>query len=146
MDISKSIIDVKSAVDRASRLTTDLYAVAQLVEAKLPITDEAVGQIKQLGEVKDCKALLVSSPDLDEQGANARDKLVEAWDKFAPLIPESASAFLEFKNFMDAQWQLNADGTDSSKGEVSFLLSVQEPSRLFPEFAGACFAGTARLI
>ena len=148
LGISKSILDLKSAIATAKELAGSLKDFGTKMQALDPINSDLVSCVKKLSAVKDCRSLLAASADdsLGQEGVNAREALKEAWESFEPLIPERDPAFVSFKEFMDAQWLPNQDGKDIQKGEVSFLLSMQEPSRAFAEIGAACYAGRVRKV
>ena len=106
LGVSKSIIDLKSAVASAKELAAGLTALGEKMKSLAAISPDMVSQVKKLSSVKDCQALLAASTaeDLGEDGSSAKDALSEAWETFLPLVPARDPAFQSFKEFMDSQW------------------------------------------
>ncbi|CAK9073795.1 unnamed protein product [Durusdinium trenchii] len=141
VDISKSMIDLKSAVEKAKNLVSTLTEVRQSISNKEPVTETIVKRVQALSSIKDCKKLLTESEGLSEADASARDSLTQAWDQFQPHVPDVQAEFSKFVKFMNKQWHPGQDGTDFEAGEISLLLSEHETGLLFAEIGRACYAG-----
>ena len=139
--MSKTIIDLKAAAEKAANLTMTCHEIQAAMENNTPVTDEIMKKFSALSALPDCKLLLEQSDSLTGAETKAKDDLTDAFTKFTASIPSPEAAFETFKEFIGKQWHENMDGTNIKNGEVSLLLSAHQPSLLFTDIGAACYAG-----
>lgn len=141
VEISKTIIDLKSAASKAVVLTKACAEVQAAMESLEPVTASIMEKFESLTEVPDCKALLEGADSLPESDVQIRDDLCNALQNFKAKSPSMTDSAKTYQDFMLAQWLPDQDGTNSEQGTVSLLLSAHQPNLLFKDIGSACYAG-----
>lgn len=140
VQISKSTLDVKSAVEKAGAIISSVEYVTEALSKEEVPSEELMEKFSSLSQALDCSKLLAGS-ELDDSQQKVKSQLDEAIKSLACDPGELEDAEKDLADFLKVQFLAQCDGDPNSLERLA--LSVQEQSRLFCEIGRAWYTGLA---